>query len=190
MSEAMAYWSLGTQFLSLAEEVCKELSKAGNVHIAITDKLLANGEYEEMTKWSDFSIGIPVLFNFFHGVELLLKGFIALSKQVPPHHRLTELLENFENRYPLTKVGELIKSYTKCLNPQSPLSRFFTTNGISIDDWYHALKYPDFKGRQQFSHFELKYGGTGTLNFWQSLGRDAGNLRLESVQLAKSLGQV
>jgi len=36
-------------------------------------------EFEEHTKWADSNIAEPVLFNFYHGLELSLKSLILVK---------------------------------------------------------------------------------------------------------------
>ncbi|WP_243315493.1 hypothetical protein [Geothrix paludis] len=188
MSEPIKYWLIGIQYLRLTEASCEELVKSQNepglAYIGSADW----EDYLDATKWSDHSIGIAILFNFFHGMEVLLKGFLALkAKPFKKNHRLTQILDEFEMEYPGTRLALLIRKYTKELVPWSPLAMFLETNGVSIDDWYDALKYPESKKGRTYSHVDLKYGGFDTLHFWRSVGETAILLRKEAVELSKAL---
>jgi hypothetical protein len=189
MSRPLDYWKIGTHFLRLAEAACGELVKGENADIVISNRPITPSEYNERTKWSDHSIGVSVLFCFFHGMEVILKGFISIQDTVPKHHRLTELLANFEQRYPGANVGKIIANWTRDLDPASPLGRFLAQNHISIDDWFQALKYPELMTGNSIDHFSLMFGGCETVAFWQSVGQAAASLLMESVALARSLGR-
>jgi hypothetical protein len=58
----------------------EELEKQGNKNLLFFDGNLSEDEswlkYDQQTNWNDNNIAIPVLFNFYHGIELVLKGLI------------------------------------------------------------------------------------------------------------------
>ncbi|WP_243318920.1 hypothetical protein [Geothrix paludis] len=188
MNEAFNYWLIGIQYLRLAEAACNELVGRENASGVVFIGAVDWDEYLEATKWSDHSIGIAILFNFFHGIEVLLKGFLSLKAASPPrHHRLSEILMEFEKEYPGTRLSSLVREYTEELCPYSPLGQFFRTNAISVDEWYEALKYPESKSGRSYRHTDLKYGGLDTVHFWKSIGNTAILLRKEAVQLSRSI---
>lgn len=82
-AEALHYWRLATQYLDLTEAVSTELVRSGNPWVIVASEL-SDAQYRESTTWSDHRIGVAVLFNFYHGVELVLKGFLALGGSAPP----------------------------------------------------------------------------------------------------------
>lgn len=151
---ALGYWAIGTKFLGLAEAAIVEMVDSGNPWVLVGDESVAQ-DYDNLTKWSDHAVGIPVVFNFLHGVELMLKGFLALKGEVPTHHRLSQLLSDFEQAFGKTELGAGIRQAIEPL-PNSPLGRFLQANGISVDDWYQALKYPESTKHQEFFHTDLK----------------------------------
>ena len=53
-------------------------------------------EYEEAVYWSDHKSVIPVLFNFYHRTELMLKGLILPPKDELQNHKITATLENLK----------------------------------------------------------------------------------------------
>ena len=186
--QALGYWSVGTHFLRLAEGACKELASSENAWVVTSKDTISSENYAEATRWSDHSVGIAVLFNFFHGIELLLKGFIGLKETVPRHHKLTALYTIFEKHYGQSDLASLINTLVRSIKPSSPLGQFFSDNGITIDKWYEALKYPESMDGQTFSHFALKYGGVETVSFWSEIGKAAMNLRLQAVALSREGG--
>ena len=185
-AEALDYWRLATQYLGLAEAASAELAKTGNAWVLISDGPITDPAYQEATRWSDHQIGVAVLFNFYHGIELMLKGFIGLAQKVPRHHCITQLLTSFEEMHSHTHVGALIASYTSGLDVESPLGRFFATNCTDVNNWYQALKYPESKDKS-INHLELQYGSSDTIGFWQALAQAAHEIRVASVNLAQSL---
>ncbi|WP_286353968.1 hypothetical protein [Geothrix oryzae] len=191
MPNELGYWTIGTHYLHLVGSACEELIKNENARVVIEPQIEGRpfswAGYFEKTKWSDHTVGIAVLFNFFHGIEVTLKGFLSRNGEAPRHHRLTDLLVQFEDRYPGTSVGNLVRQFTVQLDPESPLGQFFVTNQVSVDDWYQALKYPESTAGQTFDHHDLKYGGQETVAFWKVIGQTSRQLCQESVALAMSL---
>lgn len=188
VDQPLEFWQIATSFLRLAEGACDQLAKNSNVHVVISDapRPITPSEYDAQTFWSDFWIAIPVLFNFFHGIELLLKGFLAVSSRAPGHHRLADLLTEFEAAFPSTDFGKTVASFVRDIDPTTPLGRFLAENAIKIDSWYEALKYPRSTKGRAFSHAALKFGGEGTVDFWQAIGKGAALLRCQAVELARA----
>ncbi len=189
-SKSLGYWTLSLHFLQLAEASCALLVITENTFVVISDAPRGPSEYDEATRWSDHSVGIAILFNFFHGIELLLKGFISASGTAPPHHRLTELLTTFEKSQRNSDLAKTISANVRSIDPNSPLGTFMTNNSIQIDKWFEALKYPESTKGQPFNHIDLKYGGSDTVPFWQSIGEAARQVRLQAVSLSRELGYV
>lgn len=185
---SLGYWTLGAQFLSLAHESCSEIVNSGNKLVVII-KSSQHNQCGDADRWSDHSFGTPVLFSFFHGIELILKGFLSAtgSQKQKPHHRLTELLSDFVSVHPDT---DLAKQIRVALFPRAstPIGSFLEHNKITIDDWYEALKYPESKKKQRFSHIDLKYGGHTTISFWDHIREQSLAIRKEAARLSKSLG--
>lgn len=186
--QSLGYWTIGAQFLRLAHESCVELINSGNKHVVLTDSPLPPEEYGKLTRWSDHSVGISILFNFFHGIELVLKGFLAAKGKVPPHHRLTDLLRAFEASYPDTALGASLDSSIRKISPHTPLGKFLAANSIQIDGWYESLKYPESKSGQPFTHFDLKYGGSDAIPFWTDIYKASSAIHSQAAALSSSLG--
>ena len=92
------YIGITYQFWNLVRESINEMEKINNVSLLISghDSNISDAEsreiYEEKTKWNDFKIGVPVLFNYYHGLELLMKGLLQEINVEPrkKNHKLTE----------------------------------------------------------------------------------------------------
>ena len=67
-------------YLSLSENIAHETVRQGDTRFLICDiqdiPEDSEARYFDKTKWSDFNVGIPILFVAYHGFELLLKGFL------------------------------------------------------------------------------------------------------------------
>lgn len=78
--EGTNYITIRYNFLQIAINAIGEIKKQGNkTTLLLKDGLISDeawSKYDELTKWNDTNIVIPVLFNFFHGSELILKGLI------------------------------------------------------------------------------------------------------------------
>ena len=190
MNDSFAHWIMAVNFLRLTEGACGQLVASNNAHFVIADSPTDPSEYQQITMWSDHSIGVPILFNFFHGVELILKGFISTASCVPAHHILSKLHTEFEILFPSTALGITISKFVRDIDPTSPLGRFNIANGINIDSWYQSLKYPRSTKGKIFTHVELQYGGTHTVDFWDSIKLGASSIRIEAVELARINGCV
>jgi len=96
--KALHFLTLSFSYLSLVENVLNETINFGNEHLILSDHELLLGEYEGRTKWSDFNIIVPTLYNFYHGLELLMKGLvILLGKEVDPKHNIGQLFSEIKS---------------------------------------------------------------------------------------------
>ncbi len=179
--EALAYLTLAVQFLRLAEGACEQLARRKNALAVVSASEITPDQYVRKTRWSDHAVGVAILFNFFHGTELVLKGCLAMSADPPSHHKLSELLGDLEQSGLCPALLVTIATYVRHIDGTSPLGLFLVANGITIDSWYESLKYPKSKRGKPFTHTKLKYGGGNTVAFWRMIGRGAAALRKQSV---------
>ena len=77
--------ALAYSFWRLVRNTISEMEVQGNKN-TITSDYDSNlpeekqwDKFKEMTKWNDINIGIPTLFNFYHGLELYMKGLIEIG---------------------------------------------------------------------------------------------------------------
>jgi hypothetical protein len=185
-SEPLHYWILGMPYLRLAEGCCAQIVAARN---PLTESTPRSGidwiEYDDQLVWSGHGIGIPVLFSFYHGIELLLKGFVAVYSPVPSTHSLTRLLEMVAERHPESDFVRLVEEDALGAAPYAPVGRFLKKNGLTIDSWYEALRYPESKQGRVFDQLDIKFGG---LHLWESVGRTAAALADAADDLAVTTG--
>lgn len=163
-----AYWMLAAQFLRLAHESCVEIINSGNKYTLVSDVPISPLEFSHAVRWSDHAVGAGVLFSYFHGIELILKGFLSAAGIRLKHHRLTELLKKFEEYFPDTDLAKAVHKALPKAGENTPMGRFLDANTIQIDEWYEALKYPESR-TGLIDHFHLKFGGQTTISFWESV---------------------
>jgi hypothetical protein len=148
------YISLAYQFFNLTRETINEMEKQGNDLVIVSDCEMTDDEswakYENETRWSDQNIGVPTLFNFYHGLELLMKGLIERwGHQLKSNHKLTELLATVKEIPEVT--DSLIEALEVHLSDGSPFFEFFQENGGNVDKYYELLKYPESKKGEKFN---------------------------------------
>ncbi len=130
------------------------MEKQGNDLDIFSDGEMTDDEswenYENETRWSDQNIGVPTLFNFYHGLELLMKGLIERSGyQLKSNHKLTELLATVKEIPEVT--DSLIEALEIHLYDDNPFFEFFQENGGNVDKYFELLKYPESKNGEKFN---------------------------------------
>ncbi|MFT6127951.1 MAG: hypothetical protein ACJAVA_002448 [Flavobacteriaceae bacterium] len=158
------YLGLAYQFWTLTRESINEMGKQGNEKLIMslydpnqTDEE-SHESYYQKTKWNDFNIGVPILFNFYHGLELCMKGLLQEINKLPTNktHLLTgyyNLIQENETEF----IPELIMSLGKVLNRDNSFSNFFESNNSNVDQYYQLLRYPEsYKGDNLYFHGEIR----------------------------------
>lgn len=189
----LGYAMLSIQFLRLAENSCDELVARGNATVVVMDGTnpIDIHAQEQMTRWSDAQIASPILFSYLHGVELMLKAFLAHAERLPTkNHKLTGLLAQFLEDHGHSELATLLRQCVCGLQQESPLARFLSQNDVTIDSWYETLKYPSTKTREALCRLALEYGGEDQVPFWVEVGASARQLRLAGVNYAREKGIV
>lgn len=149
---------------------------------------LAAEQYMDQTRWSDHALVIPLLFDFYHGIEVLLKGFLVAKRMpVKKSHRLSALLSDFNSSFPSNGLDPLLAPYLDNSQLRQPLAEFCAESSITIDDYYQALKYPEGTSGKAFKHTPLKHRGRAGVTFFESLVEDIGNIRREAVALGTAI---
>jgi hypothetical protein len=188
---------MGLKYLHLVRVTAEQVVDAKNKTVATwwgdrTPEEEAS-ELDRQTKWSDARLIEPLLFNFYHGLELLLKGFVlwAAGMDTKLDHRMTRLLESFMAAFP--NEHELTKVFQKYITRSAMtelLSEYLEQNGLSVDNFYESLRYPfDRKFAQNYEHLVLKYKGREGLPFYEQLVTDIGSLAKMAVSLGRKLEQ-
>lgn len=139
------------KYFQLTENCLKELISQGNKssirrrYIEGETEEESNLIYNELTRWSDSKIIEPILFNFYHAIELLLKGILILNNvPVGRKHNLEDLFQAVDGHLKKSAVlRELLAKY--CIIRQSEkniLNEFFNSNNLTPSKYYIVLKYP------------------------------------------------
>jgi hypothetical protein len=186
--KALAFWTIGIQYLHLVQAVSNEICQSENIHILISDEPISIEQYDEKTKWSDHALILPLLFNFYHGLEVLLKGFLS-TRGLPleKSHKLSELLKKFKDEYPTSNLIPFFEKYIEQAYLPSILSDFCNSSNITIDEYYQALKYGEATSGRQYQHLPLKYKDKEGVSFFSDLKNDIELIRKESVNLEKQM---
>jgi HEPN domain-containing protein len=171
------YITIGYNFLQLTINSINELVNQGNRSLVITSGNKTDEEawkeYEVKTKWNDQNIAIPVLFNFFHGTELVLKGLILhCGGVVKRTHRLTVHLESL--RQCPNPPNESLLNHLQKIISDNGLEDFFKTNNSSVDSFYELFRYPEMNNGRE-------------VEFWMLRGEEEiGIKRFEEIRLLAS----
>lgn len=184
------FLKMSINYLQLVDNISGELIKQGNKIVILTDYQITPKEFEEKTKWNDYKIAEPLFFNFYHGLELLLKGFL-LSKNIEPsenEHRIEKLHEDFLEYFTDQKIFvEILEKYighkTKLIEP---LKTFFIENKITVNKFYEILRYPESRNAQvKYIYDSLKYNDESAIIFYQKLQEDISSLIIETVSFGR-----
>lgn len=154
------YISLGYNFLQLSINAIEEMNRQGNQTLIFSDSSLSDSdtwkEYDEKTKWADQNIAIPILFNFYHGIELILKGLIIncggnLERKT---HKLSSLCKALKET-PDRPSQELLTHFNEIISGKG-FGLFFTQNKGSVDSFYELFKYPEMTKGKKVDFRELR----------------------------------
>ena len=189
------YIGITYQFWNLVRESINEMEKINNVNLLISSykPKISDKErreiYAEKTKWNDFRIGVPVLFNYYHGLELLMKGLLQEINAVPrkKSHDLTEYYAQIIfNQNKLTP--EIIKTTGQFLKKANLFEKFFTDNGSSVDKFYIMLRYPGpVNGNVHFDFQHIQGTDKKGLEKWLSLRDNTVEIKKEIENWKKTL---
>jgi|TARA_B110000967_G_C18634013_1_gene435112 HEPN domain-containing protein len=153
--------TIGYNFLRLSINSIEEMNKQGNNTEIFMDGNLSEEdsdlEFNERTKWNDQNIGIPILFNFFHGIELILKGLIINCDgklEGKGTHELTRLLEKLE-KTPNAPSEQLLYHFKDVLK-KNGLDNFFQENNETIDSFYILFKYPEQNNGKSIKFHQIR----------------------------------
>jgi HEPN domain-containing protein len=152
--------TIGYNFLRLSINSIEEMNKQGNKTMIFMNGDLSDEdsdlEFNDRTKWNDQNIGIPVLFNFFHGIELILKGLIIHcgGELADNKHKLTTLLEKLKNTP--NAPSESLLDHFKNVLMKNGLDAFFQENNKTVDSFYILFKYPEHNNGKSIKFYPLR----------------------------------
>lgn len=171
---ALHFLTLSEKYLSLVKNILQE-------SIGSKNKWNVPGvtDYHDATKWSDFNIIMPVLFNFYHGLELLMKGLlISEGKDINATHSLGDLLKEIKRTTTIDKeITNIIENHIDETRINSQLSIFLKENNLSVDKLHMAFRYPsDNNFDLIYNFFSLKYHEDELLPYFEKIISDIKNL--------------
>lgn len=161
LTKGLAFLTVGNKYLQLVKNILEENIKGGQRPIDSYDHNPTSEELYKNLKWRFHQIIVPTLFNFYHGIELTIKGFLVLSPNYNGYknHKLTNLLKDFSDNYRHQhKIIEFLEKYIDIDRMPPYLKTWFEKHNLVIDDYYDFLKYPfDLNFEKYYDYFELKY---------------------------------
>lgn len=190
---AVRHFDLATNFFHLVEAVLKETITKGNMQNYVGPPIEdIQKVYKQMTNWSDFRVIIPIFFNFFHGLELNLKGINYLT-EIPSanniNHKLSDLFEIFkENHSNQTTLIDIFNYYIFPNTSCEILKTFYETNEIlDSSQFYEIFKYPYTKKiGKSFDYKDIRNLGEKGIYFFQKIIDDIDKIKEETIMIAKS----
>jgi len=171
-----------------------------NPSAIISDTYITEQALDAKTKYCDYRIIYPLLFLFYHWMELVLKGFLlALVKENPEtkkpdikkiaHHNIIKLLKQFKENYPKEKdIINFFEKYTIKNNMPSFLKVFFDKNKLSVKNYYNFFRYPLDKNFDiTCDYSSIKYTNEKGLTFFKDLLKDINRYKKHIVKLGRTL---
>lgn len=190
MNYEMVKWgSIAQSFLLSAKFQAKRIADSGNQSIVLSDEPLDGDKYDDVTEANDTNLAIPTIYSFYHGLELLLKGALISKNQLSQkNHDLDKLFLKFSSQF--SEETDLVNRLQSilCLDRMSeehPVKRFCETNKLTPSKFYEALRYPENRSGDTFSHIDLKYNEENGAEFFAQMVEDIDRLMVAFVAFSK-----
>lgn len=179
---------VGIQYLHVVEVLCKGNIDKNNSNVIVSDSRISVKRYEEETKSSDFNTILPLLFNFYHGIEVVLKGFTHFKSTTYPTHDIDKLVKDYAKIFKEDTLLDFFKKYTK-LDEMPPLLRTFfeKTNKASASKFYTLFRYLENTNRIIVDAAGIMYQGNNSLQFFKDLHSDIRNAKKNIVTKGRQL---
>ena len=117
-----------------------------------------------------------------------LKGFlVAVRAPAKTSHKLSKLILQFDIYFPGHALGVIAKKYIEQNQLPDLLKSFCKASGITIDDYYQALKYPQSTLGNVYKHYPLKNKDKDGVTFFQQLAKDISEAVRQIVTLGNSI---
>jgi hypothetical protein len=173
---ARSFLTVSCQYLMLVKNVARgivsHLNPLGLTKLG-SEGPITEDELVEAIRWSDQTLVIPLLFNLYHGIELLVKGFLLITPgvEVKPLHGIQRLCRQFSAAYPNEiELNAFLQKYTEESQLPSLLREFLRDNALTLGDLYEVLRYPSDKDFVDLKRYvRLKYKGQRGVPFFQEL---------------------
>jgi hypothetical protein len=186
LHRSFCFFNLSENYLLFVRNVLKETIKQGNTWTVLNDKKITEKIYYDKTKWSDFNIVIPVLFNFYHGLELLMKGLLSLidNYELQNSHDIKKILKDLQSNIKNVEIINILNKYIDSNSMPKIFSECLKENNISINKFYIFLKYPTDKNiSKMYNYFKLKYNEEEGLSLFKGIVDDIDFLMPKVVKI-------
>lgn len=172
----------GSRFLGLAQayfwlcsNICKKIIQHGNkATVACWEG--EEAEAKEIIAWSDARVIVPLLFNFYHGLELFMKAvLLKADEKMDTNHDLGDLLAKLKNLKNGKKLpDDVMKILEKYLEPPSLVKGWMKKNGMEdLKQLLEFLRYPTDKNfSKNIKYLPLQYKGKKEVPFYKEMEVD------------------
>jgi len=183
------------KYITMVENTLEKAIKSGNPSVIISDSYITDQDLINKTKYCDYSIIIPLLFLFYHWIELVLKGFLLVLvkedadiKKIS-HHNVIKLLKEFKNNFSNEKdIIIFFEKYIKKDNMPNLLKMFFNKNNLSVRNYYNFFRYPlDKNFNIKYDYSSIQYTNKEGLTFFKDLLKDINIYKKHIVRLGRDL---
>jgi len=171
-----------------------------NPSVIISDIDTTEQTFDDKTKYCDYSIIYPLLFLFYHWIELILKGFLLVLVEEDPetkkpdtkkiaHHNIIKLLKQFKENYSNEKdIINFIEKYTKKNKMPIFLKVFFAENKLSVKNYYNFFRYPlDINFDITCNYDPITHTDKKGLIFFEDLSKDINRCQPFIVKLGRKI---
>lgn len=188
-TKSLKFYRLGHQFLNSSKVLLEKLVENEDRQVVISNFEITEEYYNEQTKYSDFNIIIPILFNYYHGLELIIKAALEqIGKLEKDRHNIENLIKKLKEEY---KEDESFINYVveKIDKPIQIVTKFQTDNnqinGFSV---YEALRYPDNKSENKLINYEsLLHNGDTIVDDCRGIIQNIENIKIATVRKYREL---
>jgi hypothetical protein len=156
-------------FWNLVRNSVEEMEKQGNKS-SVKSTYEESVDFRKLTKWNDQNIGIPVLFSFYHGLELYMKGLLEVNEiDIKPTHNLKQLYENVkENEKAYSQ--EIISLLKEQVCNASTYNPFLEDNDEDVSKFYDFYRYPHSKNMEKiYSYKQIRGKEQQTLQIYNAV---------------------
>ena len=183
------------KYITMVENTLEKAIKSGNPSVIISDSYITDQDLINKTKYCDYSIIIPLLFLFYHWIELVLKAFLLVLvkedadiKKIS-HHNVIKLLKEFKNNFSNEKdIIIFFEKYIKKDNMPNLLKMFFNKNNLSVRNYYNFFRYPlDKNFNIKYDYSSIQYTNKEGLTFFKDLLKDINIYKKHIVRLGRDL---
>jgi hypothetical protein len=172
---------IALHFWNIVQLLVAQMQTSGNKWYIQDDYSEEDNGVNEIFKRNDISLGVPLMFNFYHGLELFMKGLleledISLDKTNHNLKDLYQIIKENESRYPVS----LIQVLKKHIYNEKSYNPFFKDNNIDVNDFYIGLKYPQSKdGSKKYNYASIRGKEEETLKIYLAMNAAINELKEE-----------